>query len=326
MSFLDEAIYERENSLEREVIDGQSGDENDGRDPFDVLGLGDGDGDGKPTSEKIELEAKKIKRRVNVVRLNPEKLTGPRGIHKIENEFKDVKYKGKGHEKEDLDKVIQHLSHWAHRLFPKYNFDDCLTAIETQGKKRAVQSFLHKYRNDDLDEDIVRNVNDSDEEDGQRKADGMEVPVEFDEMDQMISEQISKTTNVFNNTMESDLGVRELDITRSSISSQRTMVPQASSTLTEEQIQMIQENKRKAIERLKNRRLGISNQNSQIGIMNSTSNLVRTEQSQNMSIVVEEDIDMADLVPQNLNVTTINNARSVSPTQEEMELLDDVDF
>lgn len=101
MSFLDEAIYERDNSLEREVIDG---DDN----PFGVVGSDDDDDDeNKKNDEVVEkVEPKKVHRRVSTQpRLNPEKLTGPRGIHKIEDEFKNVKFKGKGHETQDLDLV-----------------------------------------------------------------------------------------------------------------------------------------------------------------------------------------------------------------------------
>lgn len=100
MSFLDEAIYERENSLEREVIDGDSDNE---KNPFDVIG----DSDDENKNAVVEkVEPKKVKRRISTQpRLNPEKLTGPRGIHKIEDEFKNVKFKGKGHEVQDLDMV-----------------------------------------------------------------------------------------------------------------------------------------------------------------------------------------------------------------------------
>lgn len=106
MSFLDEAIYERDNSIEREVIDGDSGNE---RNPFDVLG--DSDEENKKDGGVVEkVVPKKTKRRVSTQpRLNPEKLTGPRGIHKIEDEFKNVKFRGKGHEAKDLDMVSNFL-------------------------------------------------------------------------------------------------------------------------------------------------------------------------------------------------------------------------
>lgn len=112
MSFLDEAIYERDrdNSLEREVIDGDSGNE---KNPFDVLGDSD-DENNKKDGAVEKVEPKKTKRRISTQpRLNPEKLTGSRGIHKIEEEFKDVKFKGKGHETQDLDMV----SHICYKTF-----------------------------------------------------------------------------------------------------------------------------------------------------------------------------------------------------------------
>lgn len=102
MSFLDEVIYERDNSLEREVVDGDSDNE---KNPFDVVGDSD-DENKNGNGAKEVIEPKKIKRRISTQpRLNPEKLTGPRGIHKIEEEFKNVKFKGKGHEARDLDMV-----------------------------------------------------------------------------------------------------------------------------------------------------------------------------------------------------------------------------
>ena len=69
----------------------------------------------------------------------PHRLCGERGISTLENYFKDVHLKGKNREKEDLDLILKKLEHWAHRLFPRMAFDDCLERIEQLGMKRAVQ-------------------------------------------------------------------------------------------------------------------------------------------------------------------------------------------
>lgn len=66
------------------------------------------------------------------------RLKGPRGLLALQSSFKDVKYKGKGHEKEDLDTVMTLLEQWTHRLFPKFTFDDTLDRLEQLGHKKIV--------------------------------------------------------------------------------------------------------------------------------------------------------------------------------------------
>ncbi|XP_063710039.1 protein TIPIN homolog [Culicoides brevitarsis] len=303
MSFLDEAIYERDQSLEREVVDGDSDNE---KNPYDVVG-DDSDDENKKPGEVVEkVEPKKTKRRVSTQpRLNPEKLTGPRGIHKIEDEFKDVKFKGKGYEKQDLDMIMKRLAHWSHRLFPKYNFDDCLMAIETQGKKKPVQHFMNKYRNNALDDDIIRNVIDSDDENSQEEMNRTVAPMEPDEFDQMLSEQISRTTHNFNQTMDSDLGVRELDMTVAStdISSHSRMQPQASSTLTESRIQQktastLTEEQKKRMEENRLRALEIRRKRMlEQEAKKSHETSISSETSHATQNFANQDIDMNDLMP-----------------------------
>lgn len=79
-------------------------------------------------------------------KLNEERLKGPRGIGIIEKMFEDVKLKGKGHEKEDLELVMGRLEHWAHRLYPKFQFDDCLQRIEKLGSRRPVANYVKRIR------------------------------------------------------------------------------------------------------------------------------------------------------------------------------------
>lgn len=66
------------------------------------------------------------------------RLKGPRGLLALEASFKDVKFKGKGYEKEDLDMVMTRLEQWTHRLFPKFTFDDTLEKVEQLGRKKIV--------------------------------------------------------------------------------------------------------------------------------------------------------------------------------------------
>lgn len=71
----------------------------------------DQDGQNKPVDAKIKIV--KVKRKL--VTLNVERLKGPRGIIAVDDFFKDIRFKGKGHEKQDLNEVMKRLEHWAHR-------------------------------------------------------------------------------------------------------------------------------------------------------------------------------------------------------------------
>ncbi|KAL0860727.1 hypothetical protein ABMA27_010062 [Loxostege sticticalis] len=148
-------------------------------------------------NEEKDDEAEEDKRRVDPTQaktkrviknprflLNPARLTGPRGIQVIPDHFKDFKFKGKGHEKEDLDMVLKKLEHWAYRLYPKFGFHDCLKKIEMLGKKRAVMIHLQKIRSDQFmsEEAVVQRDSSDDEAEG---------PVqEEDEFDKLLQQQI----------------------------------------------------------------------------------------------------------------------------------------
>ncbi|XP_041972345.1 uncharacterized protein LOC121728269 isoform X1 [Aricia agestis] len=135
---------------------------------------------------RVDPNTTKTKRVVRNPRfvLNPARLTGPRGIQVIPEHFKDFKFKGKGHEKEDLDLILKKLEHWAYRLYPKFQFEDCLKKIETLGKKRPVMVHLTKIRSGQLllDETVVQKDS-SDEETPAAEP-------EEDEFDRLLQQQI----------------------------------------------------------------------------------------------------------------------------------------
>jgi len=121
-----------------------------------------------------------------VPKLNTERLKGRNGIQIIEKYFEGFKFYGKGHEKEDLDRIMKRLEHWSYRLFPKYHFDDFLTRAEQLGTKKDLQVFMKRYRLDMInpDNDIIID-DDTDNEDQQETA-----PI--DDFDLLITEQIQK--------------------------------------------------------------------------------------------------------------------------------------
>ncbi|XP_015112679.1 TIMELESS-interacting protein [Diachasma alloeum] len=162
------------------------------------------DGEGRridPSTSK-----KKIIRR-EIPKLNPARLKGPKGVATIEEYFEGFKFHGKGHEKADLERVMKRLEHWAHRLFPKYQFDDFLEKAEALGSKKELQTYLTKYRKDMLSVDQVMEEENEEVGEGREKS-----PEPVDEFDMLIAEQIERTKQVSSQLGKESPGVRaELD-------------------------------------------------------------------------------------------------------------------
>uniref|UniRef100_A0A1B6C5C2 TIMELESS-interacting protein n=2 Tax=Clastoptera arizonana TaxID=38151 RepID=A0A1B6C5C2_9HEMI len=112
------------------------------------------------TKKKVEIKRRTLNPQP---KLNAERLKGVRGISILENVFEGIDLKGKGHEKEDLDKIMGRLEHWAHRLFPRYTFDDCLDKIEKLGTKRPVQNYLRRIRLG-MEDEYTSNMDDQNDE------------------------------------------------------------------------------------------------------------------------------------------------------------------
>ncbi|KAK3893432.1 hypothetical protein Pcinc_002755 [Petrolisthes cinctipes] len=117
-----------------------------------------------------------------------QRLMGPRGVPALQRTFKDVKWAGKGREREDLRELLRHLQHWGHRLYPAMPFSDTLAQIEKLGSKKNVKVHIKKLRLDmfvmesdgDGGEDNVRRWGD-DEEQQQEEVSDPVVDV-FDEL------------------------------------------------------------------------------------------------------------------------------------------------
>lgn len=253
--------------LNDNILPGGGDEDEDNENPFESNENGDG--------EPIKVEPKKQKKTVNPrVRLTEENLTGKRGIHTIENYFKDIKYKGKGHEKSDLNEVMKRLQHWAHRMYPTYKFEDVLNRVETLGKKKTLQVHMHKYRMNMLqpEEPIP------DEEEEPKETQDLDEP--FDEFDALLGEQIAASriapkTPGHNKTSMSNCSSintpkfmggggnafstpnRTMDDLFTGIAPlppETSPAPAPKPKLTAEQLAKIAENRRLAMERLKAKR------------------------------------------------------------------------
>ncbi|XP_013374434.1 PREDICTED: TIMELESS-interacting protein isoform X2 [Chinchilla lanigera] len=131
------------------------------------------DGEGAELNEESEsrepvpVPPKRTVKRNNP-RLDAQRLISERGLPALRHVFDKIKFKGKGHEAEDLKTLIRHMEHWAHRLFPKLQFEDFIDRVEYLGNKKEVQTCLKRIRLDlpILHEDFVSNSDEVGEKNG----------------------------------------------------------------------------------------------------------------------------------------------------------------
>lgn len=212
-------------------------------------------------AQKTVVEPKRTIRRPQFC-LNVERLKTDRGLHTLEEYYKDIKFNGKGHEGADLDNIMKRMEHWAHRLYPKYNFDDFLATTEKLGKKKELQTHMNRYRNGML-EPIIRM---EDKSDGEEDVDATVVQEPIDEFDDLIGQQIEKyrtapprtpahetTFNALRNSTSTTSTPSFAN--RNPIGASTPRSPgDAPTTLTSEQMERIAENRRLALERLRAKR------------------------------------------------------------------------
>lgn len=74
------------------------------------------DGDDEGNKEAVSADIKVVRAKRKVATLNVVRLKGPRGIVAVDDFFKNMKFKGRGYEKQDLDDVLKRMEHWAHRF------------------------------------------------------------------------------------------------------------------------------------------------------------------------------------------------------------------
>ncbi|XP_027871766.1 TIMELESS-interacting protein isoform X2 [Xiphophorus couchianus] len=181
---------------------------------------------GDPFGEAEEGEVSKLAdvpaaKRKGVKRPQPKldshRLTSDRGLPALRTLFANALFKGKGHEAEDLRLLMQKMENWAHRLFPKLQFEDFIDRVEKLGSKKEVQTCLKRIR---LDMPLT-------DEDFMDKPGAEEPPAGFQDPDPVIS-QASFTDP------------------RGPVHS--TPVP-APPSLTEEQRRRMEQNRQRALER-----------------------------------------------------------------------------
>uniref|UniRef100_A0A8C8STZ2 TIMELESS-interacting protein n=1 Tax=Pelusios castaneus TaxID=367368 RepID=A0A8C8STZ2_9SAUR len=113
----------------------------------------------KPSQTKDSPVSTKKAIKRPIPKLDAQRLISERGLPALRHMFDNAKFKGKGHETEDLKTLLRHMEHWAHRLFPKLQFDDFIDRVESLGNKKEVQTCLKRIRLDlpILHEDFTSN-------------------------------------------------------------------------------------------------------------------------------------------------------------------------
>ena len=177
-------------------------------------------------------------------KLNPDRICGKRGISALEGSFSDFKSKGKGREYDDLGEMMKRMQHWTHRLFPRLPFDDVTERICQLGKKNAVKTYLSKYRMNMIH---VNNQGDLDEDDAGRNNEGEE------EEDVNRYENEGENAEDIFEQLARQVAQREEEEQQQREQEQEQQVesksPNKPSTLTEEQKERLERNKRLAQER-----------------------------------------------------------------------------
>ncbi|KAF9265431.1 Swi3-domain-containing protein [Marasmius fiardii PR-910] len=118
-----------------------------------------GGGQKTGTKDKTDKDGGKKERR-KPMRLDEARLLGPTGFPQLINDTKNFRVKGKGHEATDLNRLLQVYQFWAHRMYPKSQFNDTVERVEKLCRSRRMNVKLSVWR----DEARGKKVQVSDEE------------------------------------------------------------------------------------------------------------------------------------------------------------------
>jgi len=222
-------------------------------------------------------------------KLNPDRITGQRGVIQLENVFKDFKPKGPGHEFEDLDRVMKGMEHWAHRLYPKLPFDDVMKRISVLGKKMQVTTYMRKLRLDMVHEMNIKSaelVNSDNEDDQTKRYEDGDIPRGDSPGPGMTEESNEEAFERMMAMVEEDEEERSAAVQTQPTPPQPT-TPSTPRTMTDEQKERMARNRALAEERRRQKKLEKS-------LMENTATTADIEpqvQSQPENTVTEETMD-----------------------------------
>ncbi|XP_046507929.1 TIMELESS-interacting protein [Equus quagga] len=216
----------------------------------------------------------------NIPKLDAQRLLSERGLPALRHVFDKAKFKGKGHEAEDLKTLIRHMEHWAHRLFPKLQFEDFIDRVEYLGNKKEVQTCLKRIRLDlpILHEDFISNNDEVRENNGH------------------------------------DVTATELDPFLTNSSESEKFAFESSRSLTEEQQQRIERNKQLALERRQAAKLLSNSQSLGNDLLGNTP---RAQTDEEVDTGEDQDEEQSDGVDRGLLDSPLSAAAASTVNEEE---------
>jgi len=84
------------------------------------------------------------------------------GLNFIDRHFRNLKFKGKDHERRDLKMLIEQYREWAFLMYPAMNFGDVVKKTQSFSSKASVKGHLQKLR--DSRDGVGRSAMDEDED------------------------------------------------------------------------------------------------------------------------------------------------------------------
>jgi len=111
---------------------------------------------GDVEGEKIKNGVTKKTRRV----FDESVLCNPDGLRRIYEEFPNAcNFRGRGHEAQDIKRLISKYKEWAFQLYPNIAFPDMLNRLDSLGKKGAVSIEMEKLRDRERNRYLVEVLN-----------------------------------------------------------------------------------------------------------------------------------------------------------------------
>lgn len=189
-------------------------------------------------------------------KLNEERLKGPRGLLALEECFKNIKFRGKGNEKDDLDTILKTLEHWQYRLYPSLNFDDFLEKVEKLGHKQIIKTFVKKVRMDLItpDNNPISNEYINEENDILFNSTETTIPTRAVVLDPF--EQLLNQNNYVPDQFESSFVKQQKILTNTETQEEPPLA------LTQEQMDLMETNRRRAQQKRLERINKVQQQNS----------------------------------------------------------------
>ncbi|KAI9476561.1 MAG: replication fork protection component Swi3-domain-containing protein [Benjaminiella poitrasii] len=110
------------------------------------------------------------------LRLDENLLLDTKGIPLLKNESMHLKFKGKGHEDEDLKKLMTYYTVWANNLYPRLRFKDFSRRVVKQASKQRIKVMIREWQEEykqrrQIRLDIERELNDDEEEEERNNND-----------------------------------------------------------------------------------------------------------------------------------------------------------